>query len=73
MSAVRERLAAGTAVVLVSHMLDIVERLCTRVVLVDHGRVRGALDRSQLDAMPGEGRTLEQWFLEQTRPEDDRV
>ena len=40
MSAVlRERAAAGVAVVFSSHQLDLVEDLCEAVVIVDHGRL----------------------------------
>jgi ABC-2 type transport system ATP-binding protein len=35
----RERAAAGTAVIFSSHQLDLVEGLCRSVVVVDHGRL----------------------------------
>ncbi|MGM0578762.1 MAG: ABC transporter ATP-binding protein [Myxococcota bacterium] len=62
----RERVDAGAAVVLVSHQLEVLERLCTRVVLVDRGRLRADLSRGDLDAMAGRGETLEGFFLEHT-------
>jgi len=62
----REELARGTAVLLVSHILDVLERLCTRVVLIDQGRVVGTLDRAALDAMRAEGKTLEDYFIANT-------
>ncbi|MCC6621174.1 MAG: ABC transporter ATP-binding protein [Deltaproteobacteria bacterium] len=62
----REELARGTAVLIVSHILDVLERLCTRVVLIDQGRVVGTLDRPALDAMSAQGRTLEDYFIANT-------
>jgi ABC-2 type transport system ATP-binding protein len=42
----REARAQGAAVVFSSHQLDLVERLCDEVVLIDHGRVaaRGTIE-----------------------------
>ena len=42
----REARGRGAAVVFSSHQLDLVERLCDEVVLIDHGRVvaRGTID-----------------------------
>jgi ABC-2 type transport system ATP-binding protein len=42
----RERAAAGAAVLLSSHQLDLVEDLCDAVVIIDHGRlvVAGSVD-----------------------------
>jgi ABC-2 type transport system ATP-binding protein len=39
LDAVRGQAAAGTAVVYSTHYMDEAERLCDRVVLIDHGRV----------------------------------
>jgi len=63
---IREELARGTAIVLVSHILDVLERLCTRVVLIDQGRVVRVLDRAALDALSTSGITLETFFIENT-------
>ncbi|MBL8787079.1 MAG: ABC transporter ATP-binding protein [Deltaproteobacteria bacterium] len=63
---IREELARGTAIVLVSHILDVLERLCTRVVLIDQGRVVKVLDRAALDALSATGTTLETFFIENT-------
>ena len=62
----REELARGTAIVLVSHILDVLERLCTRVVLIDAGRLVSVLDRAALDALVARGETLESYFIEHT-------
>lgn len=63
---IREELARGTAIVLVSHILDVLERLCTRIVLIDAGRVVQTLDREALDALTARGETLESFFIEHT-------
>ena len=63
---VRSRLAKGVGVVLVSHLLEVVERLSHRVVLVDRGRVAGSLARSEIDERLVRGETLEAYFLEHT-------
>jgi ABC-2 type transport system ATP-binding protein len=63
---IREELARGTAIVLVSHILDVLERLCTRIVLIDAGRVVQTLDRPALDALSARGETLESFFIEHT-------
>src|SRR5690606_42005462 len=39
MALLRERAAAGVAVLFSSHQLDLVEDLCEDVVIIDHGRV----------------------------------
>ncbi len=63
---IREELARGTAIVLVSHILDVLERLCTTVVLIDQGRVVERLDRPALDALAANGTSLESFFIEHT-------
>ncbi|TNF31997.1 MAG: ABC transporter ATP-binding protein [Deltaproteobacteria bacterium] len=62
----KEELARGTAVVLVSHILDVLERLCTNVVLIHRGRVVETLDRAALDALVSAGTTLEDFFISHT-------
>ena len=46
----RERAKAGVRVVFSSHQLDLVERLCESVVLIDHGRIVAADRISDLRA-----------------------
>ncbi|SIR00439.1 ABC-2 type transport system ATP-binding protein [Micromonospora avicenniae] len=44
----RERAAAGAAVLFSSHQLDVVERLCDDLVIIADGVIRAAGDREQL-------------------------
>ena len=67
---IQEELARGTAIVLVSHILDVLERLCTTVVLIDHGRVVERLDRAALDRLHAEGTSLEAFFIAHTDRSD---
>jgi ABC-2 type transport system ATP-binding protein len=64
----RARAEAGTAIVLSSHLLPLVEELCHRVLVIVHGRVVAlgsiAEIRAQLGAPPGEGEeSLEDLFI----------
>jgi ABC-2 type transport system ATP-binding protein len=62
----RAQAARGAAVIVSSHLLGLVERLCTRILILDRGRVRahGTLDEIRgLAASPG---GLEEVFLELT-------
>jgi len=57
----------GKTVFLSTHILEIAERMCTRVAIVNHGAVvaEGTLD--QLRAMVrSDGQSLEQIFLQLT-------
>ena len=62
----RERAARGLGVLVSTHLLDVAERLCDRVVILHHGRVLAA---GTLASLRGERRdaTLEDVFLELTR------
>ena len=60
---------AGGAVVVSSHMLHLVQEICTRVVIIDRGRkvADGTIDELATQAqMAGEGSSLEQIFLQVT-------
>ena len=66
---VREQVEAGKSVLWISHMLEVVERLATRVVAMDQGKIVGEWSRSELDAELSAGKTLEDLFLEHTATE----
>jgi ABC-2 type transport system ATP-binding protein len=62
----RERVAKGVGVLVSTHLLDVAERLCDQVVIIDHGRARAA---GTLAALRGgdQHATLEDVFLALTR------
>ena len=62
---VRDLADGGRAVLVSSHALDTVERLCDRVVIVHHGRVRaqGSVVELRQQAGCGPGEALEDVFL----------
>jgi ABC-type polysaccharide/polyol phosphate transport system ATPase subunit len=55
-----ELIAAGAAVVLVSHVLPLVEEKCTRVMWLDHGREQMAGDPATVVAAYREAATASQ-------------
>ena len=61
----------GKTVLYCSHILDVVERLCERVIILDRGRVVADGLTSQLLSSPERG-TLETLFRSLTAPEDQR-
>jgi ABC-2 type transport system ATP-binding protein len=68
-------IARGATIFLTSHVLEIVERLCTHIAIIDHGHIvaNGSLDELRagvqarlapgVGAEPGARLTLEQIFL----------
>jgi ABC-2 type transport system ATP-binding protein len=57
----------GKTVFFSTHILEIAERMCTRVAIIDHGSVKAAGTLEQLRAMVrSDGQSLEQIFLELT-------
>ena len=62
----RERVARGFGVLVSTHLLEVAERLCDRVVILHHGRKRAEGTLEQLRARaatPGAQATLEDVFL----------
>ena len=64
----RERAARGSGVLVSTHLLEVAERLCDRVVILQRGRkvAEGTLEELR---GPGSAATLEDVFLELTREE----
>jgi len=54
----------GGTVFLTSHILEIVERLCDHIGVIQKGRLVAQGSLSELRARAGPGRTLEEVFLE---------
>ena len=59
----RER---GTAILLVSHMLEVLERICTRILVMNRGKLVAELRESEIKALLASGGTLEEYFLQHT-------
>ena len=63
--AIARRAAGGTAVVISSHLLDLVERICDRILILHQGRVlaRGTLAEIRTQAATAESGSLEEAFF----------
>ena len=63
--AIRHRADAGAAVIVSSHLLDLVERLCDRILVLHRGRrvALGTLDEIRAGATNAKGRSLEEVFF----------
>ena len=59
----RER---GTAILLVSHMLEVLERICTRILVMNRGKLVAELAENELKESLASGVTLEEYFLQHT-------
>jgi len=62
----------GGAVLYTSHMLDVAERVCDRIAVLDRGRLAGVGTLDELRALAGRDGTLEQVFGALTRSADPR-
>lgn len=60
----------GGAVLLTSHLLEIVERTCDRMAVLDEGRILAQGDLAALRRQAGGGSTLDEVFRSLTRTED---
>ena len=63
----RERAARGFGVLVSTHLLDVAERLCDRVVVLHRGRKRAEGTLAELRGGSADA-TLEDVFLDLTRP-----
>jgi ABC-2 type transport system ATP-binding protein len=63
--AIRELAAEGTAVILSSHLLTLIEELAARILILDHGRkvFEGTLTEARSAARASEHSSLEEVFL----------
>jgi ABC-2 type transport system ATP-binding protein len=63
--AIRELAAEGTAVILSSHLLTLIEELAARILILDHGRkvFEGTLSEARAAARASEHSSLEEVFL----------
>ena len=57
------RVAAGGTVILTTHILEVAERLSDRIGIIQGGKLLAEGTLEELQAMAGEGRTLEDVFL----------
>lgn len=55
---------AGVTIFLTSHILEIVERLCSEIAIIDHGRVVASGSLDELRAQVGSSGSLEDLFLD---------
>ncbi len=63
------RVAAGSTIILTTHILEVAERLADRIGIVAHGRLAAEGTLADLRTMAGRGEaTLEDVFLSVTRP-----
>ena len=68
------RASSGVAIVLSSHLLHLVEELCTKLLVMSRGRgvAYGTIDEIVRDRPDLAGRTLEELFLALTETEEAR-
>ena len=52
----------------VSHQLEVMERLCDRVILMVDGRITGTLNSEEVTAVRAQPEGLVGWYLSQTDP-----
>jgi len=66
--AIRELAAEGTAAILSSHLLDLIEALASRIMILDRGRkvFSGTLDEARQTILSAEGSSLEAIFMAAT-------
>jgi len=68
-AALQERAAAGSAVLITGHVLETMERLCSRILLLHNGRIVRDIGSAELQDYHGSGMSLEQVYLDSTKPE----
>jgi ABC-2 type transport system ATP-binding protein len=65
MDLLRRLTARGVTLFFTSHVLDVVERLCDEVAVIDHGRIvaQGTLDEIRAQRELGSSASLEDVYL----------
>jgi ABC-2 type transport system ATP-binding protein len=61
--------ACGKTILYSSHVLDVVEKVCHRVIVIDHGRILADAPLDELKSRTGE-ESLEVIFRQLTHSED---
>ena len=66
----REYCRQGGTVLFSSHILETVEHLCDRILVLNHGRLLRDMPRSECEGLRTQGRSLEQEFIAMVRSSD---
>jgi ABC-2 type transport system ATP-binding protein len=66
--------ADGVTIFFSSHVMEVVEKLCTRIAIIDQGRLQAVGDLDELRAATGKGpgATLEEIFVDLVRGDSER-
>ncbi|HED66030.1 MAG TPA: ABC transporter ATP-binding protein [Planctomycetes bacterium] len=72
-AAMEELAAEGAALILSSHLLELIQALATRLLILDHGRkvFEGSLEEARTALAPDEGSSLEEIFFAATGEDAD--
>ncbi len=72
---IRARADAGAAIIISSHLLDLVERMCDRVLVLHRGKAlaRGSIDELRAAASAEGGSSLEEAFFAITEPDGEEA
>jgi ABC-2 type transport system ATP-binding protein len=54
---------SGGTVLFSSHIIETVEHLCDRIIVVHQGEIRRELDRDEWEGLRDQGSSLEQMFI----------
>jgi ABC-2 type transport system ATP-binding protein len=68
----REHVAAGNTVFFSTHVLDVAEKICDRVAIIDHGKILLCGTLADLRARTAEDALLESMFLRLVEQESEQ-
>jgi len=68
----REHVAAGNTVFFSTHVLDVAEKICDRVAIIDHGKILLCGTLADLRARTAEDASLESMFLRLVEQESEQ-